>query len=146
LRQYVPLTIRTGRPHDERRPIPVRVLHQIVVDARDGDHAGVEGHVRRQFGQGGKGFQVAFHEVVSGRIRITIGPHPSVPLEERRRGRVDVVSPRREHADVSPHSNTGSHVGPSFEDKRGQRTRQHVGRGGQADGPRANDDNGQLLL
>ena len=146
LRDDVALAVGTDDSHEERRRGSLSVLHQIVVDARDGDDAGVELDVRRQFGQRGKRLEVALHEVVPCRIRIAIGPHPAAALEKRRRSRVDVVPPRREHADVSPLANAGSGARPGFEDERDQRTREHVGRGGEADGPCSNDDDGQLLL
>jgi hypothetical protein len=77
-------------------------------------------------------------------VLLGVGRRPALGLEQRARRVVDVEAPRGEDAHVRPVRHVRRHVGPALQHQWLQAALQKVSRGGEPDGPGADDDDRQF--
>src|SRR3954466_6325390 len=82
------------------------------------------------------------HEFIAGRVLVRIGRVPTRSLKKARSRAVDVVFPRREHADMPPLAHSMANLRPGFEHDGLQVAFNRVSCGSQANRSPADDRDG----
>ena len=96
------VAVGSDRAHHERGSVPSITLRAVEPETADADDASAVANVGRNGRMLGQRRDVISDEIGAGRVRSVRRSRPAARREQRRAHGIDVVAPRREHANVRP--------------------------------------------
>ena len=131
--------------HDEGRIGATVVRHEVVALARDAGDRRAEVKSGRDGRHAGEGLQILRHDLRAGRQVVPARSRDALIGEQGARGRVDIVVPGREDADMAPFEDRGADTAAFFEEGRAQAALDQTRGGGEADRTGSDHRDGEIF-